>query len=300
MREKAVSFIFDSDKAGKASIAFRLASQYLKEDSSWTPIWMGDVQFNKVAKVYVNGSEYQVPDEVILPGGGSQGGEPNPCLWFNWVEVALNDINLKADENTIMIQFLKHGINDCSQSTFNNNFCANLDSLKVISGECKVAKYNDINSVSINIAEVVEAADGYEIKFTGKIDYSTIDEAKALEILESDLFLNIGEDIDVEVVLNGFEFEAVGALPESVMFAKQKELSVKFGLDNLATLKINVTTNVFYEEGIYSWSIENNGTMSAVVIKTVMCDDINIEYNEDDTSIAIDGTDVKLENRDGT
>lgn len=128
-----VTFVFSASADGKADISFRLASAYLKEDNNWTPIWMGDCQFNKICKFSVNGTEYAIPDSAVLPGGGEAGGEPNQYLWFNWQEVAFKNIDIKKGVNEIALTFIEHDIADCSQSSFNNKFTANVDSLVVTS-----------------------------------------------------------------------------------------------------------------------------------------------------------------------
>lgn len=126
-----VTFVFKASAAGKADISFRLASKYLKEDSNWTPIWMGDCQFNKICEVSVNGIAYPIPDSVILPGGGESGGSPNGNLWLNWQEVPFTGIDIIEGINEIALKFLPHDYNDCSQSAFNGTFTANIDSIIV-------------------------------------------------------------------------------------------------------------------------------------------------------------------------
>jgi len=126
-----VTFVFKASAAGKASISFRMASKYLKEDSNWTPIWMGDCQFNKICEVYVNDVKYEIPDSVVLPGGGESGGTPNANLWLNWQEVPFENIDIVEGINEIDLKFIPHDYNDCSQSAFNGTFTSNIDSLIV-------------------------------------------------------------------------------------------------------------------------------------------------------------------------
>lgn len=134
-----LTFVFNASKAGEADITFRLASQYLKADSSWTPIWMGDCQLNKIMKVYVNGVEQSISDDIILPGGGGPDGEPDANLWFNWREVVFGAAQLVEGENTVMIEFIPHDYNDCSQSSFNGKFTANIDSMKVETSDIDIS-----------------------------------------------------------------------------------------------------------------------------------------------------------------
>ncbi len=149
-----LSFQLRAEKAGTAEIVFRLASQYLKQDDNWTPIWMGDCQLNKIMKVYVNEVEQNIDASVILPGGGAEGGTPDASLWFNWMDVEFGDVELREGRNEITIEFIRHDYADCSQDAFNNVFTANIDSMKVITDD------NEIEPVK---AEITAAALGTEI-----------------------------------------------------------------------------------------------------------------------------------------
>lgn len=149
-----LSFQLRAEKAGTAEIVFRLASQYLKQDDNWTPIWMGDCQLNKIMKVYVNEVEQDIDDSVILPGGGAEGGTPDASLWFNWMDVEFGDVELREGRNEITIEFIRHDYADCSQDAFNNVFTANIDSMKVITDD------NEIEPVK---AEITAATLGTEI-----------------------------------------------------------------------------------------------------------------------------------------
>lgn len=137
----AMVFQFASDSAGTGDISFRLASQYLKQDSNWTPIWMGDCQFNKLCDLYVNGVQYPIADTVVLKGGGEENGDPDPTLWRLWQNVDFTDIDFVEGKNEIELRFKEHDYGDCSQSSFNNKFTANIDSLIVTSAECTISPY---------------------------------------------------------------------------------------------------------------------------------------------------------------
>ena len=155
----AMVFQFASDSAGTGDISFRLASQYLKQDSNWTPIWMGDCQFNKLCDLYVNGVQYPIADTVVLKGGGEENGEPDPTLWRLWQNVDFTDIAFVEGKNEIELRFKEHDYGDCSQSGFNNKFTANIDSLIVTSAECTISPYA---ITSYNPSEVyLETANEY-------------------------------------------------------------------------------------------------------------------------------------------
>ncbi len=150
-----LTFLFSADKAGTAAITFRLASQYLKADSNWTPIWMGDCQLNKIMKVYVNGVEQVIADDVILPGGGGPDGEPDASLWFNWRDVVFGSAQLVEGVNEIQIEFIPHEYTDCSQSSFNGKFTANIDSMKVTTSDINVsASKVELTELSLELDEI--------------------------------------------------------------------------------------------------------------------------------------------------
>ena len=135
-----LSIVFESDKAGTGDVTIRLAGKRLLLDQWWTPIWVGDCQFNKICKMYINHEEYDIADSVVLPGGGGPGCEPNFYLWFNWQDVTLENVALCEGINVVTFEFIRHPYT-CSQEAFNNTFGANVDSVTVISEDCKVTSY---------------------------------------------------------------------------------------------------------------------------------------------------------------
>lgn len=126
-----LTFVFSADNAGKAEMSIRLASQYLKEASNWTPIVIGDCQLNKILDIELNGEELFVSDEVILEGGGESGGEPDADLWFNWKEVDLGEVSVRKGFNELTLSFKAHDYTDTAQPEYSGVFTANVDSLIV-------------------------------------------------------------------------------------------------------------------------------------------------------------------------
>ncbi|MCH5180258.1 MAG: bacterial Ig-like domain-containing protein [Erysipelotrichales bacterium] len=140
----SITFIFDSDSNGVVDIAFRLASLYFKEadpENEWVPVWMGDVQFNRLCDFTVNGVKYNIPDDAILPGGGKSGGEPDPTLWFNWEEVAFPNINVVEGRNDIKLTFKEHDYRDTAHGDWAGKFAANVDSLKIMAHDCTITSH---------------------------------------------------------------------------------------------------------------------------------------------------------------
>lgn len=126
-----VSFVFSSTGAGTGSIAFKLASAYLcKDNGNWGPVVMGDIQLNRLAEVYINGVQYNIPDSVVLEGGKSPDGTANQALWVNWQEVGLDDIAFVEGRNVIEMKVLKHGITAPAQTSY--SWSCNVDSMIIL------------------------------------------------------------------------------------------------------------------------------------------------------------------------
>ena len=186
-----VTFVFNSDKTGKCDIAFILASKYLKEDNNWVPVEMGNCQFNKICKFSVNGEEYNISDKIILPGGSAETSAGAMWLWFNWKEVVFKDIAVVSGMNEVVLEFIPHNIQDCSQPVFNGKFTANLDSLKVTSSTCdiEVCSYN-YSAQSVDIEE----ADGKAALIVkGNINYSRLTDEEAAKLMQDTVILSFAD-----------------------------------------------------------------------------------------------------------
>ena len=156
---ESITFKFEAKTAGKADIAFILASLYLKRDNNWTPIEMGDCQFNKIVEFTVNGIKYDIPDSVILPGGVAEDQEKGDLtLWFNWKEVVFEG------SNAIKPPFIPHDYTDTSQSSFSGSFTANIDCLRVTSDvECAPQTYD----FAVTDSSVAKTGDDVILTVTG-------------------------------------------------------------------------------------------------------------------------------------
>lgn len=149
-----VDFIFESDKAGKGDIEFRMSSQKLDVANGWVPIMMGDCQFNQICDFYVNGVKYDISDDVVLPGGGSEDGPENQLLWVNWMEVLFEDIDFVEGRNVIRLEFKDHDLRANAQPGY--NFTANLDCLIINSDECAVNPYDTETEEATPVVEKME------------------------------------------------------------------------------------------------------------------------------------------------
>lgn len=281
-----VTFTFTSDKAGKGSIAFRMSSKYLKADSNWVPVWMADCQFNKISKVYINGEELNIDDMVILPGGGKQGGAANFYLWFNWVEVAFNDIDLVAGENTVTVEYLQHDYNDCSQSSFNNSFSSNIDCLKVVSKDCKVST-GDIDAVVVKSAELVKENNVVYIVIEADVT-TTLDDSAVLDALQENLILSVGSTLDADITYADGVVTAKAALATGA----EKTLNVQFGYRSASDVKIEATGK--QELGIYTFTLSTSES-GVVTVALALKDGVNVSVTEAKVEVPV----LTLEERGG-
>lgn len=220
----SITFVFNSDKEGTGDIAFRLASLYLKkDDGNWSPIWMGDCQFNKICKFSVNGVEYAIDDSVILPGGGSEDGEVDYTLWTNWKEVEFTDIHFRAGRNDITLTFIPHDYTDTAQASFSGSFTANIDSLKVKSLECEVTPCKlSIDSIDTTAASLVEADDTVYLKLEGDIAYTGYYVDEVVARLEKEVFFSL--------TMNGADYATSSSLRTATVDGDKFTLLVDISL----------------------------------------------------------------------
>lgn len=171
-----VSFLFESSKVATGKIAFRLASSYLLRDNGeWTPIEIGDVQFNRLCEVYVNGIKCDIPDEAVLHGGVSPDGTPNPILWVNWKEVPLENISFEEGRNVIELKILHHGIVSPAQPAY--NFAANIDSLLIIpdDGEdCVISPFDANRKMTQTVTSIAMKKNQNRVELTISGEYSEV------------------------------------------------------------------------------------------------------------------------------
>ncbi len=216
-KDLRMTFVFDSDKAGKGDIAFRMASQYLKQDSGWVPIWMGDTQLNKICDVYVNGTQVSVADDAILEGGGEQDGQSSMDLWLNWKTVELNNVSIVAGTNEVQLKFKEHDYTDCSQGDFNGKFTANIDSLIVTSADCKISEHEldfDANSVTITGAELKNEEGVPYFVINGTAKFTGYTDEQAADTLNKHMNQNSTSNVN-QFTFSGFDFDFQGNLEES-------------------------------------------------------------------------------------
>lgn len=221
---ESLTFLFSAESEGTADITFRLASQYLKEDSDWTPIWMGDCQLNLIMDVLVNGEPLTIGDDVILPGGGESGGEPDQSLWFNWQDVDLGQINLVEGLNTVTITFKQHSYTDTSQSSFSGKFTANVDSMWIVSdGGVELSPVEMNIDVAASDVSLIEEEGVPYLVVDADIDYSGYT-AEALEA-------NLAEAL-------GFALQNVETDAYFLTGASDYELTVSVANENEATAQL--------------------------------------------------------------
>ncbi len=210
-----VSFVFSSTAAGTGSIAFKLASSYLCKADNWTAIIMGDVQFNKLVEVYVNGEKYDIPDSIMLLGGKSPDGSTNQALWVNWQEVELPGITFVEGRNAIELKVLSHDIVAPAQTSHKS--IPNVDSMIILpdedgENEFELETFDNENfeyNAVVEEIELVENEGAANLIISGKINM-TVTKGYFEDILNSAVVIGVGKTGDndltkwaeVELVVN--------------------------------------------------------------------------------------------------
>lgn len=219
-KDLRMTFLFTSDKAGKGDVEFRMASQYLKQDNNWTPIWMGDVQLNKICDVFVNDKPITVPDTAILEGGGEENGTPDGTLWLNWQTVELKNVDLVEGKNSVELKFKEHDYKDCSRDSKNGVFTANIDSLIVTSEDCAISKYIvSLDTASVKPTGVTlekgQNEDGDEVPYyviTGTVNFTGYTDEQAAEFFNKQMNKTVKGTNANQFTFNGFGFDFQGNL----------------------------------------------------------------------------------------
>lgn len=170
-----ISFVFEADKAGTGSIAFRLASTYLiRDNGEWLPIEMGAVRFDKVCEFYVNGVKADVSSGGEIAGGKTEDGSPNEILWTNWNEVKFNGVSFVEGRNVIRLRMLEHNLVSPAQK--DNKAIPNIDSLIISAdGDAVISGYDNSAEFSykVNSIALEKSEDKVELKVEGDISVNT-------------------------------------------------------------------------------------------------------------------------------
>lgn len=281
----SITFSFYSDKAGKGDLAFILASKYLKADKDWSPVKMGDCQFNLICKFLVNGEEYDIPDSVILPGGEAETSAGAAWLWYNWKEVTFGNVDFVQGVNEVVLEFIPHNINDCSQSSFNGTFTANVDSLKVTSEECEIEpRYY---AYEFQNAEVCRSDDdGIILVLSGTVDYVHYTEGEVAQALER--YLKIGLkaydtifDLAVSFAQVDGEYFTVAAILSDIRYEFTYVVTV--GGENLEADAEYINDDDYYEHFMY-YIFKSNYYGDEVRLTVERCDTFHI-YGIDGVTI---------------
>lgn len=100
-----IEFHFKSDIRQKATVSISAASSWLRKDNNWDPLWMGDLQLNKVFSSTANGNSIPIADDVILPGSGSEENTASGvATWFTWKDVDFGTMDLVEGWNVITME----------------------------------------------------------------------------------------------------------------------------------------------------------------------------------------------------
>lgn len=121
-----MTFNIYSDVAASTDIILRAANGYMTEGNGWNPIVITEVKFNEIFSVKINGEEFSVSDDVVLPGSSTDNPKGDWSLWTNWVDVSFGTVDLLAGNNTIELTVISEKIN-----SKNFSCAANIDRLEI-------------------------------------------------------------------------------------------------------------------------------------------------------------------------
>lgn len=113
-----------------ANIILRASSGYMTEGVGWSPLVMGDMQFNKLFDIRYGSADaletLYVEDEVVLKGSSTDNADGDYMLWVNWMDVDFGTLPLKAGDNIIQMEVISDYVNYMGAS------CAcNIDRLEI-------------------------------------------------------------------------------------------------------------------------------------------------------------------------
>lgn len=125
-----------AEEACNADVILRASSANMLQDGgAWSPIEMGDQQFNRLFDINYGSAEdanndtlkeLRVGDDVILEGGSTDNPQGDPMLYVNWKDVNFGTLALEKGDNVIELTVITDYIN-CRQE----NVACNIDRLEI-------------------------------------------------------------------------------------------------------------------------------------------------------------------------
>lgn len=173
-----------------AEAILRASSAYMITDGgSWSPVEMGDMQFNRLFKVSYGSIDeagrdalkvLEIADDVILKGGSTENENGDPMLYVNWMDVNFGTVSLKKGDNVIELNVITDYIN-----VRNENVACNIDRLEIRYTEEQVK-----TAVSLSVKNEPEkteyvAGEAFDVK--GLVVEATMSDGSKKIINNSDL-----------------------------------------------------------------------------------------------------------------
>ena len=119
-----------------ADVILRASSSYMLVDGgAWSPMEMGDMQFNRLFEVgYGSAADAEsdsleplyVEDDVVLKGGKTEQPGGDPLLYVNWMDVNFGTLPLAKGDNIIELKVVTDYVNCRGE-----NVACNIDRLEV-------------------------------------------------------------------------------------------------------------------------------------------------------------------------
>lgn len=135
-KEAVMRFHIWADEPGYADVILRASSCYMTEDGgSWSPIEVGDQQFNRLFEIsYGSAADAEadtlerlyVSDDVVLKGGRTDIATGDGMLFVNWMDVNFGTLPLEAGDNILEFNVITDYVNSRNQQV-----ACNIDRLEV-------------------------------------------------------------------------------------------------------------------------------------------------------------------------
>ena len=264
-----------AEEACYADVILRASSAYMLEDGgAWSPIEMGDQQFNRLfdvaygsAEDAASGSmtELYVEDDVILEGGKTDNQGGDPMLYVNWKDVNFGTLPLEQGDNIIELSVVTDYIN-----CHGENVACNIDRLEV--------QYTDdyVPPATVDTLTIKKAPD----KTTYKAGESFDPTGMVVEAAMSDDTTHTVDTDDLTITPSG----ALGAEDESVTIT-YRGASVEQPVTVLTAKFLEIThapTKTEYKSG-------ETFDPTGMTVTAVLSDDSTYEPSLDELTITPSG-----------
>lgn len=183
------------DEDCNAEVILRAASCYMLQDGgSWSPVVMGEEQFNRLFAVSYGSAaeasasslkELIIPDDVVLAGSSTDNPAGDKLLYVNWKDVNFGILSLKKGDNVIELDV----ISDC-ENVIGEPVACNIDRLEIRYTEEDADETLKVGSIAITTPPTKTSYySGERFDPTGMVVTATMSDDSTRTIAASDLVI---------------------------------------------------------------------------------------------------------------